>query len=36
MSEPVAIDLPLQAIRDYCAAQPIERLSLFGSLCGMS
>jgi len=31
MSEPVAIDLPLQAIRAYCETQPIERLSLFGS-----
>lgn len=31
MSEPVAIDLPLEAIRAYCATQPIERLSLFGS-----
>ncbi len=31
MSEIAAIDLPLEAIRDYCATQPIERLSLFGS-----
>ena len=31
MNEPVAIDLPLKAIREYCATQPIERLSLFGS-----
>ncbi len=31
MSEPVAIDLPLDKIRAYCAGQPIERLSLFGS-----
>lgn len=31
MSEPVAIDLPLEAIRAYCETQPIERLSLFGS-----
>ena len=25
------MNLPLGAIRDYCATQPIERLSLFGS-----
>ena len=25
------IDLPLDAIRDFCASQPIHRLSLFGS-----
>ena len=31
MSESVAIDLPLEAIRAYCETQPIERLSLFGS-----
>ena len=31
MSEIVAIDLPLKAIREYCAAQPILRLSVFGS-----
>ncbi|MDE2774821.1 MAG: nucleotidyltransferase domain-containing protein [Chloroflexota bacterium] len=31
MSEPVAIDLPVQAIRAYCETQPIARLSLFGS-----
>ena len=31
MSEPVAIDLPLEAIRAYCETQPIERLSVFGS-----
>ncbi len=31
MSEPVAIDLPLEAIRQYCATQPIHRLSVFGS-----
>ena len=31
MSEQVAAALPLQEIRDYCATQPIERLSLFGS-----
>ena len=27
----VTIDLPLEAIREYCASQPIQRLSLFGS-----
>lgn len=31
MSEGVAFDLPLKAIRAYCETQPIERLSLFGS-----
>jgi len=31
MSEPVAIDLPVEAIRAYCETQPIARLSLFGS-----
>ncbi len=31
MSESIAIDLPLKAIRKYCAGQPIKRLSLFGS-----
>lgn len=31
MSEPVAIDLPLEAIRAYCDTQPIRRLSVFGS-----
>ncbi len=31
MSEPVAIDLPIETIRAYCATQPIQRLSLFGS-----
>ncbi len=31
MSESIAFDLPLKAIRAYCAEQPIERLSLFGS-----
>ena len=31
MSEIVAIDLPLKAIREYCADQPILRLSVFGS-----
>ena len=31
MSEIVAIDLPLKAIRAYCETQPIRRLSVFGS-----
>ena len=31
MSEIVALDLPLKAIRAYCKTQPIERLSVFGS-----
>ncbi len=31
MSEPVAIDLPLEAIRTYCKTQPIQRLYVFGS-----
>lgn len=31
MSEPVAIDLPLEKIRAYCKTQPIRRLSVFGS-----
>ncbi|MDE2749148.1 MAG: nucleotidyltransferase family protein [Chloroflexota bacterium] len=31
MSEPVVIDLPLEAIRAYCEGQPILRLSVFGS-----
>ena len=31
MSEPVAIHLPLEAIRAYCETQPIRRLSVFGS-----
>ena len=31
MSKTVAIDLPLKAIREYCATQPIARLSVFGS-----
>lgn len=26
-----SLDLPLDAIREYCAEQPIRRLSLFGS-----
>ena len=31
MSDTVTIDLPLEAICEYCESQPIERLSLFGS-----
>ena len=31
MSQAIALDLPLEKIRAYCATQPIERLSLFGS-----
>ena len=31
MSETVTINLPLDAIRDYCKTQPIRRLSVFGS-----
>ena len=31
MSEPTTIDLPLEAIREYCQTQPIQRLSVFGS-----
>ena len=31
MNESNAVALPLDAIRDYCAGQPIRRLSLFGS-----
>ena len=31
MSEAVTTDLPLRAIREYCATQPIQRLSVFGS-----
>ncbi len=31
MSQQVSEALPLQDIRDYCATQPIDRLSLFGS-----
>lgn len=29
---PAAIHLPLERIRAYCQAQPIRRLSLFGSV----
>lgn len=31
MSEITAVALPVEEIRAYCEAQPIERLSLFGS-----
>ncbi len=31
MNETIKIDLPVEAIRDYCERQPIERLSVFGS-----
>ena len=31
MNNSDALALPLDAIRDYCAGQPIRRLSLFGS-----
>ena len=31
MDEATTISLPLEEIRDYCARQPIRRLSLFGS-----
>ena len=31
MSQAIALDLPLDKIRAYCATQPIQRLSLFGS-----
>ena len=31
MTETNPIDLPLDEIREYCATQPIARLSLFGS-----
>ena len=31
MNETNTLSLPLDAIRDYCAGQPIRRLSLFGS-----
>ena len=31
MSETNTIDLPLAEIREYCAGQPILRLSVFGS-----
>lgn len=31
MSGTIGIDLPLEAIREYCERQPIKRLPLFGS-----
>ena len=31
MSQAITLDLPLDKIRAYCATQPIQRLSLFGS-----
>ncbi len=31
MSEQIATVLPIDRIRDYCAGQPISRLSVFGS-----
>lgn len=31
MSELVRVDLPQDRIREYCAKQPIRRLSVFGS-----
>lgn len=31
MSADTTIELPLDAIREYCAKQPIRRLSVFGS-----
>ncbi len=31
MIETVAVDLPLEAIREYCEKQPIRRLSVYGS-----
>ena len=31
MSEFVCVDLPQDKIRKYCATQPIQRLSVFGS-----
>lgn len=31
MSQQVAATLPIEAIREYCATQPIERLSEFAS-----
>ena len=31
MSELVCVDLPQDKIREYCATQPIKRLSVFGS-----
>lgn len=31
MIQQTALDLPLDAIREYCVSQPIRRLSVFGS-----
>lgn len=31
MSAEISIELPLEAIREYCSQQPIRRLSVFGS-----
>lgn len=31
MNEAIKLDLPLDAIREYCGTQPIRRLSVFGS-----
>ena len=31
MTQAITLDLPLDKIRAYCATQPIQRLSLFGS-----
>lgn len=31
MNETVTVALPIEAIRDYCATQPIERLSVMGT-----
>ena len=31
MSEMLDLDLPIDKIREYCAGQPIQRLSVFGS-----
>ncbi len=31
MSSETALNLPLDKIREYCASQPIRRLSIFGS-----
>ena len=31
MSDYVRVDLPEEKIREYCATQPIRRLSVFGS-----
>ncbi len=31
MSETIQMDMPIDRIREYCAGQPIRRLSVFGS-----